>query len=363
MPSKFSILTPSGFQKFDSIIRKINQSILIKTRSGNSIRTSLNHVFIVNGREIKASTLKPGDYITKNDRVVSASLYKTEYLYDPLNVQNGNTYIGNKIVHHNCAFLGSSLTLINGDTLSRLSAKDYIWTKNEFDAIEEPQPTHTYFLSVDTSEGVGGDYSTFHIIDVTKFPYLSVGKYRCNTISYLLFPNIIHQFAKRYNDAFVLIEINGIGNQVAHILFEDLEYENVLMVSQRSKDGQFLSMAAQANYGVKTTKQVKRIGCQALKTLMEEQKLLVFDEDTIKELSTFIEKKGSYSADEGYHDDLVMPLVTFAWASQDNMFKDIINVDTRRAIFESRMQEIENEMLPEGFYNDGTEEEETFSFF
>ncbi len=262
-----------------------------------------------------------------------------------------------------CQFLGSSATLINGDTLSRLSAKDYIWSKNEFDAIEEPQPTHTYFLSVDTSEGVGGDYSTFHIIDVTKFPYLTVGKYRCNTISYLLFPNIIYQYAKRYNEAFVLIEINGIGNQVAHILYEDLEYENVLMVSSKTKDGQFLSMAAQANYGVKTTKQVKRIGCQALKALMEEQKLLVFDGDTIKELSTFIERKGSYSADEGYHDDLVMPLVTFAWASQDNMFKDIINVDTRKAIFESRMYEIENEMLPVGFYNDGTEEEETFSFF
>lgn len=262
-----------------------------------------------------------------------------------------------------CSFIGSSHTLISGDTLSKLSAKDYIWQKNDYDAIEEPQIGHTYFIAVDTSEGIGGDASAFLVIDVTKFPYFTVGKFKCNTISYLLYPNIIHQIAKLYNDAFVLVEINSIGNSVAQILYDELEYENILMVSQRTKDGQFLSLSAKANYGVKTTKQVKRIGCHTLKTLIEEEKLLIFDEDTIRELSTFIESRGTYAADEGYHDDLVMSLVLFAWATQDAMFKDIVNVDTRKAILEQRLKDLDNQMLPVGFYSDGLEEDEMLSIF
>ena len=262
-----------------------------------------------------------------------------------------------------CSFIGSSHTLISGDHLSRLSAKDYIWQNNNFDAIENPEIGHTYFIPVDTSEGIGGDSSAFQVIDITSFPYKTVGKFKSNTISYLLYPNIIHHIAKLYNDAFVLIEINSIGNSVAQILYDELEYENILMVSQRSREGQFLSFSAKSNYGVKTTKQVKRIGCHSLKTLIEEQKLLVFDDDTIRELSTFIETKGSYAADEGYHDDLVMSLVLFAWATQDAMFKDITNVNTRKAILDQRLKELDEHMLPVGFYSDGIEEDEVLSIF
>jgi hypothetical protein len=230
MESKYSILTPTGFQKFDGIIRNKKQSLLIKTRNGNSIETSLEHIFIVGGKEVKAKSLTPGDYITDKDRVVSSKLYKIQYLYDPVNVQNGNRYIGNGIIHHNCSFIGSSFTLISGDTLSKLSSKEYIWSRNDFNAIENPIPGHTYFIAVDTSEGVGGDNSAFVVIDITKMPYLTVGKFKCNTISYLLYPNIIQQFAKLYNNAFVLVEVNSIGNSVAQILYDELEYENILML-------------------------------------------------------------------------------------------------------------------------------------
>lgn len=250
-----------------------------------------------------------------------------------------------------CEFLGSSFTLISGDVLSRLSSKEYVWQKNDFDAIEEPIPGHSYFMCVDTSEGIGGDSSTFVIVDITKFPYMTAGKFKCNTLSYLLFPDVIYTYAKKYNNALVLVEINNIGMEVARILHDDLEYENLLLVSQETKTGQFLSLSSRANYGVKTTKQVKRIGCQTLKSLIEENQLLVQDEDIIKELSTFIERKDSFAADEGYHDDLVMPLVLFAWATKDNMFKSITNVDTRKAIMKSKMLEIASDVMPAGYYN------------
>ncbi len=364
MQNKFSILTPSGFQKFDGIIRKVDLSILIKTRSGNTIRTSLNHIFVVNGREIKASTLKPTDYINEKDRVVSITLYKIEFLYDPVNVQNGNLYISNGLISHNCHFLGSTATLISGDKLSKMSSVPFVYVKDDhLSIIEYPEENRNYFISVDTSEGVGGDYSAFSVIDITKFPYKVVAKYKNNKISHLIYPNIIFDIAKKYNESYVLVEINSVGIQVAQILHDELEYENLLMVASQTKIGQHLSYHNKANYGIKTTKQVKRIGCQTLKTLIEEDKLLIFDEDIIMELTNFVETKGSYQADEGYHDDLVMTLVLFAWASQDTLFKDLTNINSRKEMFEQQMFEIEQNMLPIGFYNDGQTEDEVLANF
>lgn len=258
-----------------------------------------------------------------------------------------------------CAFLGSSNTLLSGDTLSKLSSLEYIYTKDNLDIIEKPIANHIYFITVDTAEGIGGDYSAFTIIDVTEFPYKIVGKYRDNTISHLAYPDIVYKVAKEYNNALVLVEINSVGLPVAQTLYEDLEYEEIIFVGQEQKKGQYLTYRGKSNYGVKTTQQVKRIGCRTLKTLIEEQKLLVFDENIIQEFSTFIEHRNTFQADEGYHDDLVMSLVLFAWATQDDLFKDIVDVDTRQKILEQQLKEIENSMLPAGFFVDGLENELT----
>jgi hypothetical protein len=256
-----------------------------------------------------------------------------------------------------CEFLGSSNTLLSGDALSRLSALEPIYSHNNLTLYEKPTVGHTYFIVVDVARGVGNDYSAFSLIDVTQHPYKLIGKYRDNTVSPLLFPSFIAKVGLEYNSAFILIETNDIGQQIADILHEDIEYENLIWVGTKGKAGQYITFGGSgSNIGVRTTKQVKRIGCLNLKTMIEENKLLIFDPDVIFEFSTFIEKRGSFEADEGYHDDLVMTLVLFAWAAQDQVFRDLVNADTRRAIFEARMREIEDELLPLGFYNDGIED-------
>ena len=257
-----------------------------------------------------------------------------------------------------CAFLGSSNTLINADTIARLSPKNYIHQRDNFDIIEEPKKGRAYFITVDTSRGVGGDYSAFTVIDTTEYPFNIVAKYRDNKISPLLYPNIIHKAAKDYNNAFILVEINDIGQQIADITHNELEYENMIWVGSDSRYGQYLSNSGRnANLGVRTTKQIKRIGCATLKSLIENNKLLVFDKDIISEISTFIERSGSYEADEGYNDDLVMTLVLFAWASNDILFKDLMNSNNREALFKQQMINIEEELTPFGFINDGTPDE------
>jgi hypothetical protein len=259
-----------------------------------------------------------------------------------------------------CRFLGSSNTLINPDTIGRMSVKPYIYSKDGLDVFVEPEEEHVYMLVADTSRGVGGDYSAFTVMDITSYPHSVVAKYRSNKISPLLFPNIIYKVAKDYNKAYCLIEINDNGQQVADSLYMDLEYENVFFVGSNSKSGQYLSggFSNGATLGVRTTKQVKRLGCTTFKSLVESTKLLIHDPDIINEISTFIEVRGSHKADEGYFDDLVMTLVLFSWATNESFFKDLTDTNLRKALYEEQFKQIEENLTPFGIIDDGTPEEE-----
>ena len=261
-----------------------------------------------------------------------------------------------------CTFLGSSHTLISADTLSKMSPKAPVFSKPEegLDYLEQPVKGRRYFTTVDTSRGVGGDYSAFTVVDITEFPYRVVAKYRNNKISPLLYPSMVERVSKDFNNAYVLLEINDIGQQVADILYRDLEYENVVMVSSDSKTGQFLSGGfggGSSMVGVRTTKSVKRIGCSSIKTLIENQKLLIHDADIISEFSTFVEVRDTHMADEGYHDDLVMTLVLFGWAFHDPYFRTITDINQRQSIFEDQIKMIEDDLTPFGFHSTGTEPE------
>ena len=257
-----------------------------------------------------------------------------------------------------CKFLGSSLTLINADVIARLSFNNPIHSKDGLDIYESPQKGHTYVMVADTAEGVGGDYSAFNIFDITEVPYKQVGKYRNNTISPLLYPNVIYTIATQYNQAYVLVEINH-SEQVPYILYSELEYENILFVN-RSTGLQTVSGGfggGKVQLGVTTDKRVKRIGCHNFKSLLEENKILIQDAETISEISTFIETKGTYKADDGYHDDLVMSMVLFSWLTTCPYFKDLNNVNLREIMYKQKIQAIEDELTPFGFISDGNNEE------
>jgi hypothetical protein len=234
-----------------------------------------------------------------------------------------------------------------------------IYKKEGLDIFTKPLKNHTYVLVADTSQGLDGDFSAFTVIDITKTPYLISAKYRSNKISPLLYPNMIERVAKDFNSAYVLIEVNS-DPQVADILYSELEYENILFVN-RNAQGQTVSGGfggGRTHYGVTTDKRVKRIGCSVFKSLVEEQKLIITDADIISEISTFIEKRNSFSADEGYFDDCVMTLVLFSWLSTQSYFKDLNDVNLRKVMYENQMKAIEDELTPFGFYNDGSSEDE-----
>ena len=259
-----------------------------------------------------------------------------------------------------CSFLGSSNTLISTEKLLAMPFKSPVYQNGGLDVYQEPVIGHTYVIVCDVARGVGLDYSAFSLFDVTKQPYRQVAKYRKNDISPMLYPNVIFTTAQKYNEAFVLVEVNDIGQQVADILYHDMEYENMMMVTMHGRNGQQIGggFSKNVSMGIRTTKQVKRIGCATLKDLIERNNLIIEDFDTISELTTFIGKSTSFEADDGAHDDLVMCCVLFSWLVQQRYFRELTNQDIREKMFSEQMRMIEEEMVPFGFIEDGHDPDE-----
>ena len=263
-------------------------------------------------------------------------------------------------VEFECEFLGSVNTLIAASKLKTLVYDDPLERNAGLDVYEGPIKDHNYLMTVDVARGLGNDYSAFIVFDITNFPYKVVAKYRNNEIKPMLFPNIIHNVATGYNKAFLLVEVNDIGDQVASILNYDLEYDNLLMCSMRGRNGQIVGSGfsgKKSQLGVRTTAAVKKLGCSNLKTLLEDDKILVNDYEIISELTTFAQKHNSFEAEEGCNDDLAMCLVLFAWLCAQDYFKEMTDNDVRKRIYEEQRNQIEQDMAPFGFISDGFDQD------
>jgi hypothetical protein len=244
-------------------------------------------------------------------------------------------------------FFGTGDTLINAETLLSLRAKTplRVLEGGLFLVYKEPCAKHEYIMTVDVSRGRGQDYSTFNIIDITTRPFEQVAVYRNNSISPILFPNIIYKYATVYNNAYVVIESNDQGGVVCNGLYYDLEYENM-----------HVSSSIKANsMGVEITRKSKRLGCSGIKDILENNKLEISDENTILEISTFVARGQSYEASEGNHDDLMMNLVMFGYFATTQFFSDMTDINLKEMMFKNQMQEIEDNIVPFGFIDDGSE--------
>lgn len=243
-------------------------------------------------------------------------------------------------------FFGTGDTLINAETLLNLRAMPPLKTLEGGDVkiYEETSKNHEYLMMVDVAKGRGQDYSTFNVIDISVRPFKQVAVYRNNTISPILFPDIIYKFAKVYNNAYVIVESNDQGSVVCRGLYYDLEYENVHVES---------TVKANA-VGIEMTRKTKRLGCSGIKDLLENNKLDIVDDDTILEISTFVSKGQSYEAADGNHDDLMMNLVMLGYFISTQMFSDMTDINLKQMMFEQQMRRIEEDVVPFGFHDDGS---------
>lgn len=257
----------------------------------------------------------------------------------------------------NVKFLGSSGTLIPNKILEQLVFRNPIKETDTMKIYEKPDENKIYFAVVDCAEGLELDYSVITVFDVTQIPYKIVAKYRSNTISPLLLPYTIVSVCEEYNKCPVLVESNNdVGGQVTYILYYELEYENVILTATDTKGRGAKASGRKAKPGVKTTKKIKNTGCSNLKTMIENEKLDIVDDDTILELGTFIRKEESYEADSGCTDDCVMTLVLFAWFCKQEFFDEYTSSDFQKSIFDSGVEQMMEDILPFGFHVTGIEE-------
>ena len=259
-----------------------------------------------------------------------------------------------------CEFLGSVNTLITSTKLKIMTYEEPLTKNAGLDIYEEPVEGNQYVMTVDVARGLTKDYSAFLVFDTTTIPYRIVAKYRNNVIKPMLFPNVIHQVALSYNHAYIMAEVNDIGGQVADILQYDLEYDNLLMCAMRGRAGQVVGQGfsgSKTQLGVKMSTTVKKTGCSNMKTLIETDKLVFQDYDIISELTTFIQKGQAWEAEEGCNDDLAMCIVIFSWLATSDYFRELHDNDVRARLYQEQKEQIEADMAPFGFIDDGMNEE------
>jgi hypothetical protein len=247
---------------------------------------------------------------------------------------------------HCVVFRGSQKSLLNAATLEKLVHREPDEIKNDVKIYHDVEDNHIYATIVDVSRGLGQDFSAFIVFDVTEMPYRVVATYRNNKISPVLYPSVIFSTATHYNNAMVLVEINDIGEQVASILYNEYEYEELLM-TKSDKSRQIIWYGNDCKLGVRTTTAVKSVGCSNIKTLIENEKIELNDKTVIDEFGTFVPKGKSYEADSGANDDFAMCCVLFAWATTQQYFKDMTDINTRVELLKDK--ENNEQLTPFGF--------------
>jgi hypothetical protein len=261
---------------------------------------------------------------------------------------------------YECEFLGSQETLIKASKIVGIPFQTPLLESDDgLSVYEHPIRGHIYAATVDSSRSIGQDYNAMVVLDVTSMPYRVVATYRNNTIPIPIYPNLIKKIAEKYNEAYVMIEINDTGQQVADILKDELDYENIINISNKGKKGQKVGEGfggGRIQSGIKISSQVKRTGCSIIKEMIEGDKLILNDFDLIAELSTYVVKGGSYEASEGYNDDLMACLVMFGWLTTQDYFKELVNLDVRKQLFEEKLKKLEEDLTPFGFLSDMDDE-------
>lgn len=365
--NRYLIKTPLGYERFLGIQKKKMDSLYTFTFIDNTfIKCSGGHAFLTDEGFKQAKEIILKNTISGKTIVNIESEFGNFEVFDPVGIEDHSSYFSNDVISHNTQFLGSMNTLIDAKKLRILSStwRPPMIEVNDVAKYYEPEPNHAYLIVVDTSRGVGIDYHAFVVFDITEIPYKTVCVFHNNELSGLLYPNIIFSIAKHYNEAYVLIETNDNGQQIADILYNDLEYDNVLSTKMGGRSGQKLSGgfgSMKSTIGIRTSKQVKRIGCANLKSLVENDKLLIEDFGIIYELTRFVAVKSSYEADEGEHDDLVMCCVLFAWLANQDYFKEFSDTDVRNNLYGKFSKELSDDMLPFGVIDHGDDDENRMS--
>lgn len=338
------------FVNFDGIQKLENrQTVEVVFDDDSSIICTNDHLLKTKNNTFKtAESLRLGDELANRAIVrYTRNLTGLRTVYDIVNSKT-KTYLSNNVISHNCSFVGSSNTLIESSILNTLVYINPLDEKNDVRYFKYPEKDHNYVITVDVSRGRGLDYTAFIVVDISSNPYNIVCTFKNNTISpNVELPVLLNRIGRLYNQALILVENNDLGESVGNALWFDWEYENLLWTHNEQ-------IAGHGTIGVKTTRKVKSVGTNAMKSLIENHQLKLNDYRIIQELSVYVrQKRGLYGAqDTSINDDLCAGLFLFGWLTQQNYFQDLTDSNINKKIGQKFVDDVDD-YLPSGFYVDG----------
>lgn len=349
--------TPNGLEPFKGI-QKVKKSCFwhLITENKHQLKCSLNHRVKTSTGFKKACDILVDEFVEVKggtERIVYSEFVNEPIeLFDFLDVGKDSVIYTNNIISHNCEFIGSASTLISPTKLSTMSYVNPKFKKDEVEFHEDVKPGHRYLITADCARGLRLDYSAFVVVDVTTLPYKVVAKYRSNLVTPLIFPQFLHNIGKYFNNAWLLVETNDVGGQVAESLAFEFQYENLLKTVSRGRAGFVLGSGQGAKNGVTTTSAVKTKGCSNFKSLVETNRLIIEDYDIYVEMTTFTRKGDSadaqFGAEPGTNDDLVMCMVLFSWCVASEYWKELTDTSPSNSIYNQKVNEQED-LMPLGF--------------
>ena len=342
--NEYEILTPLGFRSFDGIQKIFRKTRKVISKGQIVLEGSPHHrVLTARGYTILDDLISGDTIVAHNGHVCVDAVLEgpAQELFDPVNVDHPDqAFYSNDLVSHNCSFQGSANTLIPGYKLSQMTYMTPVEDRGDLKIYVKPiraderDPAHVYVMTVDTSQGHEQDYAAISVFDISVAPFRQVAMFRRNNLAPQLLAPLVKQIGQYYCNAFVLVEINDVGLTVADSLHTELEYENMIYVRSHPKKGQMLGggFNPKARMGLRMTQATKRIGCAQLRAMIERDQLLITDYQTLRELTTFVAKGGTYQAEEGAHDDCVMTLVILGWLTAQSGFENYVGLSMRRML-------------------------------
>jgi hypothetical protein len=203
---------------------------------------------------------------------------------------------------HEVEFLGSASTVIDPDILADIITKYQapIQTdlENHLNIFEKPDNDSMYILGVDTAKGTGEHYSAIQILKIESMKpikLIQVATYMHNGIDVYRFAQIVNRLGLYYNNAYLMVENNAEGSTVVNRLWWDFENDHLVNSGSKAKE-----------LGVRATKTTKVKAVLLMKRFIEDGSLEIKDEETLTQLTTFIEENGKFFGEP--YDDLISAL-------------------------------------------------------
>jgi hypothetical protein len=236
----------------------------------------------------------------------------------------------------NCEFLDSGESSLNEELFARLMQRTqepkFIFDEGKYLLWDEPSSDGIYIVSVDTSEGVGADYSVVHVFDYRDLTNIKqVATYCDNTISPYNFTEKVYEILQHWGNPLACIERNNCGAQVVDNLSRHHGYENIVCW------GASAAGRAKSQLGIIAHTNTKHKGVTNMRYWINElESVEIRDANLVKELRDFIRyPNGTWAAKRGAgnHDDRVMSMIWNLIILEDEVVKkyfEIVQLDKNK---------------------------------